>query len=555
MASRKDPYEYPGNTREKVKQKHAELETNKKEMKALLDAKKDHIKEPILDMKATEISAKVKDGSLKAEDALVTFVDRCFHYIDRNFIADFILEAFQDVAKLTDEKKASPIYAVPISLKECIGVKGHDTTFGLLKHSFCPAKEDAVIVKVLRSVGAIPFMTTSMAQGGLDLDCSNPLFGLQRNAHFEGYLGGGSSGGEGIALGLKASILGVGTDIGGSIRFPAAFNGVCSLKPTVRRLSMRGVLDPFLTHCLQLQITIGPLGRFVEDLVNFMKATLCPLLFQLDPLVIPLPFNNDLYEGSHKLKIGYFTCFKQTKDNAMVIPVPAVQRAVQESADKLKNLGYDVVEFEVPTPEYAYSLYARAIFNDAGYALIEMMKNEPFNQDYMQIKQLIGQPSFVKSKCSFVAEWMFGPQVETGVKATAGSKSGKSAGELLKAIHDYVHVFLDAMGDIDLLLSPIYSVPVARKDVLDVINKSMIPYAAMYNLLEMPAGVLPVTKTTQDDLDKAQALAKKFHEAKDKVNAKVFETQDKLGLPVSVQVAAKPYREELVLRVMKALET
>jgi fatty acid amide hydrolase len=92
-----------------------------------------------------------------------------------------------------------------------------------------------VIIKVLKAQGALVFARTNIPQTMLSYECSNPVFGQTRNPYCLERGPGGSSGGEGSLIGSRASILGIGGDVGGSLRIPAAFSGCCGFKPTVRR--------------------------------------------------------------------------------------------------------------------------------------------------------------------------------------------------------------------------------------------------------------------------------------------------------------------------------
>ncbi|CAL1528115.1 unnamed protein product, partial [Lymnaea stagnalis] len=162
------------------------------------------------------------------------------------------------------------LHGIPISLTEVLQLQSKDSTAGMSCLIGVHAPDDAVVVKVLKAQGAIPFIRTNVPQIGLhSIASSNPIFGVTRNPLKLNRSPGGTSSGEGSLLASKGSILGVGSDIAGGIRIPAHFCGVCGLKPTSGRISDKG-----LTNVAQGQDKIlpciGPLSRNVVGLVEFM---------------------------------------------------------------------------------------------------------------------------------------------------------------------------------------------------------------------------------------------------------------------------------------------
>jgi Asp-tRNA(Asn)/Glu-tRNA(Gln) amidotransferase A subunit family amidase len=125
-------------------------------------------------------------------------------------------------------------------VKENFDVAGYDSTFGVGKRLGFPATRDALLVHVARSLGAVPFCKTNVPQTMLSFCCGNPIYGLTGNPHDVDRTCGGSSGGEGALLAAGGSCLGLGTDIGGSVRIPAHFSGCVGFKPTIARISRKG---------------------------------------------------------------------------------------------------------------------------------------------------------------------------------------------------------------------------------------------------------------------------------------------------------------------------
>lgn len=147
-------------------------------------------------------------------------------------------EALEDAAKLDEYyrkngKLIGPLHGIPTTLKDQFDVKGLDSTIGYVARAFQPAIEDGTLVKLLRELGAVILAKTNLPQSIMWCETENPIFGLTVNPINADFTPGGSTGGEGALLSLHGSVVGWGTDIGGSIRIPSHMNGLWGLKPTV----------------------------------------------------------------------------------------------------------------------------------------------------------------------------------------------------------------------------------------------------------------------------------------------------------------------------------
>lgn len=147
-------------------------------------------------------------------------------------------EALERARKLDEHikvhgKPVGPFHGVPVTLKDQFNVKGFDSTIGYVARAGHPATENAVIVQTLEKLGAIILAKTNLPQSIMWCETDNPLWGLTTNPRNPAVTPGGSSGGEGALLALHGSIIGFGTDIGGSVRIPSHINGLYGLKPSV----------------------------------------------------------------------------------------------------------------------------------------------------------------------------------------------------------------------------------------------------------------------------------------------------------------------------------
>ncbi|KAF1468987.1 Vitamin D3 hydroxylase-associated protein, partial [Eudyptula minor novaehollandiae] len=211
-----------------------------------------------------------------------------------NCVIDFIHGCEDQLQKLKKQKEKGLLYGIPISIKDHINCKGHVSSGGMVKFLGQVKEEDSVIVQVLKSQGAIPFVKTNIPQTMINYDCSNLIFGQTLNPLNHQKSPGGSSGGEGALIAGGGSILGIGSDVAGSIRLPSSFCGLCGLKPTGNRISTSPSTYNNRTFVLAVTGMMGPMARDVDSLALCMKALLCEEMFRLDPTVPPIPFDEEV---------------------------------------------------------------------------------------------------------------------------------------------------------------------------------------------------------------------------------------------------------------------
>ncbi|NWV19353.1 VDHAP protein, partial [Origma solitaria] len=218
-----------------------------------------------------------------------------------NCVTDFIHGCEDQLQKLKKKKEKGLLYGVPISIKDHINCKGHISSGGMVKFLGQVKEEDSVIVQVLKHQGGIPFVKTNIPQTMINYDCSNLIFGQTLNPLNHQKSPGGSSGGEGALIAGGGSILGIGSDVAGSIRLPSSFCGLCGLKPTGNRIRYIPTSIFFFHPLWRWQpfvpaVTgmLGPMARDVDSLALCMKALLCPEMFRLDPSVSPIPFDDEV---------------------------------------------------------------------------------------------------------------------------------------------------------------------------------------------------------------------------------------------------------------------
>ncbi|KAI8670258.1 Amidase [Fusarium keratoplasticum] len=314
---------------------------------------------------ATGLVQQMASGSLTALETTTAFLKRAHiaHQLT-NFATEFMVEEALSASAELDAyfkrtgKLKGPLHGLPISAKEHIGFKGRIVHSAYVAWIDNIAEEDALMVQLLKKAGAVFHVRTNEPQSVMHIDCSNPIYGTTVNPHNRALTCGGSSGGEGASLGLRCAALGIGTDIGGSIRVPAAFCGAYGLRPTSLR-------NPYNGICLagagqeSVRCVIGPLANTVEDLNLFQRAVLDQAPWEVETSLVPLPWKNVGPFSPNQITVGVIW------DDGLVRPHPPVTRALHHAVTKLREAGVEVVDFEPYKHQEGFDIITSLYFPDA----------------------------------------------------------------------------------------------------------------------------------------------------------------------------------------------
>ena len=244
---------------------------------------------------ARQLARAVRTGAVSSVELLRAYLDR----VDRldpainAIVVDDRERALKD-AKRADRALAKgaptgPLHGVPMTVKESFNIPGQPTTWGFPELRDNVATDDAVVVSRLRAAGAVIFGKTNVPMSLADFQSYNDVYGTTNNPWDLTRGAGGSSGGSAAALAAGLTGLEYGSDIGGSIRNPAAYNGVYGHKPTYGIVPKRGqTLDPTLVGEGAISV-VGPLARSADDLAIALKVTAGPDLEDGYRLALPAP--------------------------------------------------------------------------------------------------------------------------------------------------------------------------------------------------------------------------------------------------------------------------
>lgn len=255
------------------------------------------------------------------------------------------------------KKPIGPLHGLPISLKDQFHVKGVETTMGYVGWigTFQGKKDDSrratfesELVKELRNLGGVLYCKTSVPATLMAGETVNNIISYTWNPKNRLLSSGGSSGGEGALIALKGSPGGFGTDIGGSIRIPAVFNGLFGIRPSSGRMPYEGAANSIDGQNLILSV-VGPLATTARSLTLLFKAVLNQQPWYHDPLVLELPWRADIEERTRALirksaDGSSSLAFAIMRHDGMVQPHPPIARAVEIVEQTLKRLGHKVRE-------------------------------------------------------------------------------------------------------------------------------------------------------------------------------------------------------------------
>ncbi|NXN72242.1 VDHAP protein, partial [Himantopus himantopus] len=508
----------------------------------------------ILSLPLLELTGRLREGSLSPKTVLYTYLEKALEVTQQtNCLRHFIPECEEQLQEIQQQREKGLLYGIPVSIKEHIGHKGHLSTCGLVQCLGTVVQEDSVLVKVLKRQGAIPFAMTNVPQSLFNYDCSNLIFGQTLNPLNHQKSPGGSSGGEGALIAGGGSILGIGSDIGGSIRLPSSFCGLCGLKPTAKRLSVwctRLLNVDICSHPTPVLCALGPMARDVDSLALCMKALLCQEMFQLDPTVPPIPFDEEVYSSSAPLRIGYYDT-----DGYFPLP-PCMRRAVRETRGALQAAGHQLVPFSPPRIHYVMTeLFLKTFFADGGRAWLDVFTEGIVDPNLKSQVNCCKIPRLGKKLLALILkplQFLLLLKLEN-VAMISICRSVKEMWNHHHEIEAYRTEFIAQWRELQLdvvlcpVLGPAFTTGYPGK-LLTAISSTML-----YNVLNFPAGVVPVSTVTEADEEELKLYQGCCNDPWDRTLKQAV--AGAVGLPVAVQCVALPWQEELCLRFMKEVET
>lgn len=296
---------------------------------------------------AQELLSKYGKGELTVTEVFKCYAKRAtmVHQFTNCALEIFTDEGFEMAASLDayfkkTGKLIGPFHGIPISLKEHLTYKGRVTHACYTALIDNVLDKDSLTVQLIRDMGAVFYIRTNQPQSLMHGCSDNNFGGFSYVPYNISLTSGGSSSGEGALVAAGGSVVGIGSDIGGSIRIPAAFSGCFGLRPTTKRVTLRGSTGSHPGQESILAVS-GPLSRSIDNIDYFMESyTNIGKPWEKDPDMIRLEWKKVLKPSPENLKIAILY------DDGIVRPTPPIVRGLKDISTKLKNAGVDVVEFE-----------------------------------------------------------------------------------------------------------------------------------------------------------------------------------------------------------------
>jgi fatty acid amide hydrolase len=451
-------------------------------------------------------------------------------------------EASEADAAIKRSDELGPLHGVPITIKDQFQVKGLPSTWGLPSRAKELSTHDGPLVHRLRQAGGIVIGITNVPQLLIYTESDNPVYGRTLNPWNLERTPGGSSGGEGATIAAGESPLGLGSDIGGSIRVPAHFNGIQGLKPGTRRLTLLD--DPRFFESGQegLISSPGPLAREVEDLDLAMRIMAAPGQDQIDWKVPPVPWAEPSEVDLSKLRIGFYV------EDDYFPWSPAIKRAVTEAADALGGSVAQVDRWPAPPTREGVELFY-GLISAGGSTVLRQLGRNPKTPQISGLVQVLRTPAIAR------------PALARALRAAGEERLADVLGyirelgagdyqELVVRAHRFRERVLASMVDagLDAVICAAYPLPALRHGGSYLLGSVAGP-TFLWNLMGVPSGSAAVTRVREDEQSGRNARSR------DRVERAAAGTDaGSAGLPVGVQVVAKPWREDIVLALMHALQ-
>lgn len=501
----------------------------------------------LISRSAVELAGMIARGEVSAVEVVEAHIQQIERVNPKlNAVVIKRYDAARAEAKQADARRAKgeplgPLHGVPITIKECLDLEDTPSTFGLPSRANLLAQHDDAYVARMRQAGAIILGKTNVSQLLLYYESDNPLYGRANNPWNLERAPGGSSGGQAAIIAAGGAPLGLGTDIGGSLRIPATFCGIASLKPTAGRLPDPGRFSvPIGQRAIVSQV--GALARRVADVALGLEI----INGGRNPNTEPsMPLGDPSTVDVSKLRVAYYT------DDGTFQVAPAVRRAVQQAAALLKSLGAQVVEWQPPNVPQAQDIFYRILSADKGRGMKASLGRDKRDPRISGLIMPASLPRPMLAVFSKVAGAL-GQHSLAGLARNFGYGDTHHYWQLVEAQMDYQARFQaaldqDAGGPFDVILCPACSLPAfTHGGSRDLATAGA--YAPLYNVLGYPAGVVPFTRVGADEEVGRGASRDMAEKAALKVET------GSAGLPVGIQIVARPWREHVALAMMSAIE-
>ena len=501
----------------------------------------------IIDSDIISLLDLIKNKKVKCSEVLVAYARRAGTIgKDLNLIADVNFEDAFSQSQLADKdiadgKNIKPLHGIPVSFYEQISVKGMLTTCGYSEYHNRVNSSDSLYAKILRDLGAIPFLKSNIPQGFMSLEASNFIWGTAINPWNPNKTAGGSNGGEAGLIASRCSPLGIGGDLFGSIRNPCNFTGVYGYKPTSNKNSKFGGITyngtPFL-GATAIQTSWGPIARSARDILHVAKAVTGK--FDLDNYTNNSPFNEKVFneEFNSKPLVGVIT------DSNYIKSAPCIKEAIQKTSDYLNNKGFIVNEFPLKFFKELIEVGNELMINSDAIEWIDKERGEEdlafYHKPILKMRENIRKNTHNSNKIINSSD-----RLEYFIDSHKILSRSEYI-EKIKRFNELKSEFANFWRSKNYygLISPVWSVPATNHGV----SQKILPFADLCfleNYADMPACAIPLYLNKNIDVE--ETITDKLS------NTLIENTISSMNVPIGIQVAAISGEDEKMLRLMKVI--
>lgn len=450
--------------------------------------------EKIIYSSATKLAKAIRAREVSSEHVVEAYLQR-IEKVNPKLNAIIHLQAndARNQARKADAALArgdlkGPLHGVPITIKDNIDVQGMISTSGTKGRSSFVPDQDATIVARMKAAGAIILGKTNLPELALAFECDNLVYGCTLNPYDPSRTSGGSSGGEAAIIAAGGSPLGLGNDMGGSIRLPSHFCGIAGIKPTAGRVPLTGHFPPPFGYLIPLW-QAGPMARFVEDLI--LTLPLIAGVDWRDPAIVPMPLGDPAIVELKRLRAAFYT------DNGIMPPSPETVEVVRKTAQVLSDAGMVVTE-DIPAGiEHSFELENALFEADGGDGLEKLLEGAGTTEMHPWTKAIIEE-------------------------CCAKAISSAEFGGLMMQWDMFRSKMLAFMDNYDVIICPVCACP-AMHHGTTFEKFPAFSYTMIYNLTGWPAAVVRAGTSPE-------------------------------GLPIGVQIVARPWRDDVALAVALHIE-
>jgi fatty acid amide hydrolase 2 len=459
---------------------------------------------------ATRLAARIRAREVSSREVVQTHIDRIqeinptLNAVVCTRFREALDEAERADARVQSERAENlpPLHGVPCTIKECFALEGMPNTAGLMARHGHTSHTDATAVARLRKGGAIPLGVTNVSELCMWMETNNRVYGRTNNPYDPSRIVGGSSGGEGAIIGGGGSPFGLGSDIGGSIRMPAFFNGIFGHKPTGGLVPGSGQF-PLAANDALRYLTTGPLARRAEDLMPLLRLLAGP--DGKDSRCRELPLGDPDQVAFAELQV------LDVEDNGAIDVHPALAKAQQTAADTLRARGAQVRATSFPHLRHSMPIWSAMLEAAGGPTFAELLgPREPF-----RVGRELGR--WVTRRSAHTLPAILLALIEPLPKLMKGR--AHQFIEMGRALKQEIE---SAIGPRGVMLFPSYQTPAPRHYTPLAMPFAWV-YTAIINVLELPATQVPLGF-------------------------------DERGLPVGIQVIGAPGSDHVTIAVARELE-